>query len=120
MGNLLAVIVHAANVHDTISGMMPFGIARKKYPTIRGVCADAGYRGTFREFVEGSDLKCDISEKIKPKGWQILPKRWRVERTFSWFSHSRRLSKDYEILPDTEESLCMISHLHTLLKRELY
>lgn len=120
MGNLLAVVVHAANIHDTMSGMIPLTVARQKYPTISGVCADAGYRGTFREAVENSGLKCDIAEKIKPKEWDILPKRWRVERTFSWFSHSRRLSKDYDILTDTEETICTISHLHTLLKRTDY
>ena len=117
MGNLLAVVVHAANIHDTVSGMIPLTAARQKYPSINGVCADAGYRGTFKSAVEGLGLTCDISEKIKPKEWAILPKRWRVERTLSWFSHSRRLSKDYEILTDTEESICFISHLHTLLRR---
>jgi transposase len=120
MGNLLAVVVHAANIHDTISGMIPLSRALKKYPGLKGVCADSGYRGTFKNAVTDSNLQCDISEKIKPKEWEILPKRWRVERTFSWFSHSRRLSKDYEILADTEESICMISHLHTLLKRGAY
>ena len=117
MGNLLAVTVHAANIHDTMSGMVPFAVARQKYPTLVGVCADAGYRGTFKSAVEDLGLTCGISKKIKPKEWEILPKQWRVERTLSWFSHSRRLSKDYEILKDTEDSICSISHLHTLLRR---
>lgn len=118
MGNLLTVKVHAANVHDTMSGCHVYQAAKNKYPNIEGACVDEGYKGTFAKFVttKYSD-KVDVSEKIKPKQWEILPKRWRVERTFSWFNNSRRLSKDYEILISSEESICMISHLHTLLKR---
>jgi len=61
------------------------------------VCADEGYRKTFLEFVKSLGKRCDISEKIIPKGWSIIPKRWRVERTFGWLTWLRILSKDYEI-----------------------
>jgi len=73
----------------------------KKYPSLQGVCADAGYRKTFE--AAGADLgrTVDISERIKSAGGQILPKRWRVERTFGWMNGSRRLSKDYEITTNT-------------------
>jgi transposase len=63
------------------------------------------------------DKTIKISEKIKPKGWMVLPQRWVVERTFAWSSNSRRLSKDYEILTSSMENMFMISHLHTILKR---
>ena len=62
-GNLLAVCVHAGNIHDTIYGAIPLGIAITKYPSMRGVCADAGYRGTFKNLVESLDIQVDISEK---------------------------------------------------------
>ena len=71
-GHLLHVKVHAANIHDTVSGCCVFEEALIKYPTHKGVCADAG---------------C----------WAILAKRWIVERTFAWLGHFRRLSKDFEI-----------------------
>ncbi len=48
-----------------------------------------------------------------------MQKRWKVERTFSWLCHSRRLSKDYEIKTVYTETMVIISHLHTLLKRFL-
>ena len=51
MGNLLVVKVHAANIHDTISGCHVYQAAKNKYPSIKGGCADEGYRGTFVEFV---------------------------------------------------------------------
>jgi transposase len=92
MGNLLKIRVHAANIHDTKPGGGVFAAALEKYPSIQGVCADAAYRKTFAE--EGAKLgrPVGISEKTKPE-WEIPPKRWRIERTFSWLNHSRRLSK---------------------------
>jgi transposase len=117
MGNLLAVKVHAANIHDTKAGIEPAKKAVKKYPAIKGFCADAGYRKTFIALVLLIlGLFVDISERIKP-GFEILPKRWVVERTLAWANHSRRLSKDYEIKTSHAENMFMISHLSTLLKR---
>ena len=117
MGNLLAVCVHAANTHDTKSGINPAKKAFAKYPTIKKFCGDEGYRKSFVEAVSLElDLGVDISEKIKPV-FTIIPKRWVVERTFSWLNNSRRLSKDYEITVASEEAFVMISHLHSLLRR---
>jgi putative transposase len=117
MGNLLAIKVHAANIHDTISGCSIYQTAKNKYFSLEGVCGDAGYRGTFVDFVKMKyrDI-VDISKQIKPEQWNILPKRWRVERTFSWANWSRILSKDYEIRTIYQENIFIISHLHTLLK----
>ena len=118
MGNLLSVVVHAANLHDTKTGYYPVLSAITLYPTIKGVCADAGYQGTFvDEIWDAFGINVDISKQIKPKTWQILPKRWRVERSFAWLNSSRRLSKDYEIRTHSEEAMVKISHTHTLLKR---
>ena len=74
MGNLLAVVVHAANIHDTKSGLSVATLACLRYPSFKKFCADAGYRGTFvRELQEKLALEVDISEKIKPHEWEILP-----------------------------------------------
>ena len=92
MGNLLAVAVHAANIHDTKTGILVAKPAYERYPSIQKFCADAGYRGTFVQKVqEILSLNVDISEKIKPHQWQKLPWRWVVERTIGWFNHSCRL-----------------------------
>jgi len=117
MGNLLFVKVHAANIHDTVSGEAVFVGALNKYPSIKGACVDAGYRKTFENAVKVLGKTVDISEKIKPKEWAVLPKRWIVERTLAWINHSRRLSKDYEISVASEESLVCISHSATLFRR---
>ena len=116
-GHLLYVQVHAANTHDTVSGCPVFEAALEKYPSLKGVCADAGYRKTMVDFVEKILRKTiEISERITP-GWAILTKRWVVERTFAWLNHYRRLSKDYEISTKSAENIIMIAHSMLLLKR---
>ena len=114
----MSIKVHAANIHDTISGCHVYQAAKNKHFSIKGVCGDEAYRGTFVDFVKtkyGNTV--DISKQIKPKQWKILPKRWIVERTFAWANWSRILSKNYEIRTVYQENIFMISHLHTLLKR---
>ena len=88
------------------------------YTSIKNLCADAGYKGTFvLEMKNEFMMDIDISEKIKPHKWEKLPWRWIVERTFAWLNHSRRLSKDYEILKGSAAAMVKLSHIHTLLKR---
>ena len=78
------------------------------YPTIQAGCADGGYRGTFKNtFEEFHHIRIDISMQIKErKEFQVIPKRWVVERTFAWLNFSCRLSKDYELSSRSAE--CMI------------
>ena len=103
---MLSVDVHAANIHDTKSGISTAKEAYTNYPSIQKFCADAGYRGTFVSNVnEKLGLDVDISEKIKPHQWEKLPWRWVVERTFSWLNNFRRLSKDYEFSVSSLESM---------------
>lgn len=83
MGNLLGVVVHAANLHDTMTGIFPALMAATKYPSIKGFCADCGYRGTFEnEVSDNLGLHVEIKSRNKGEKWHILPKRWIVERTF--------------------------------------
>ena len=70
-------------------------------------------KNTFEIF---HNIRIDISKQIKPN-FEVLPKRWRIERTFSWFGGYRRLSKDFEYLTLSEENFIYIAHAHLLLKR---
>ena len=82
--NMLEVQVHAANVYDTKRGWQVCDRAVKKYPTIEAFSADGSYRGTTLEFVENIlGLRLDISSKLH-KGFQVILKRWIVERTVAW------------------------------------
>ena len=116
MGNILGVKVHAANIHDTVAGIEPAMQAYEKYPTIEKFCGDEGYRGTFQiDVFWEMALDVDISARIKPV-FEVLPKRWIVERTLAWMNNHRRLSKDYEISIESAEAMIIISNLHTLLR----
>ena len=103
MGNLLAVVVHAANIRDTKAGILAAKKAFEAYPSIHRFCADVGYRKTFVFNVLGFGV--DISVRIKPE-WEVLPKRWIVERSLAWINNSRRLSKDYEISVCSAQAVC--------------
>ena len=52
-----------------------------------------------------------------PAGFQVLPRRWVVERTFGWLGRNRRQSKDYEFLPATEEALIYLGMVRLMLRR---
>ena len=111
-------MVHKANLHDTKTGWWAAGLATFACPTLKKICGDGGYRGSFvYEAHKYFSLEVEISKKLKPHGWQVLPKRWIVERTFAWLNHSRRFSKDYELTAASAETLIKISHIHTLIKR---
>ena len=93
MGNLLAVVVHATNIHNTKSGILAARDAFEKYPPVQRFYADAGYRKTFEHDVSCElGLGVDTSVRIKPE-WEILPKRWIVKRSLSWLNNSHRLPK---------------------------
>jgi transposase len=52
-----------------------------------------------------------------PTGFQVLPRRWVVERTFAWLGRNRRLSKDYEFLPATTEAWIYLAMSHLMVRR---
>jgi len=68
MGNLLSIVVHAANIHDTKSGANPAIQAYLAYPTIKNFCGDEGYRKTFEEAMfKEFGFTVDISARINPQ-----------------------------------------------------
>ena len=117
LGNLVQVIVHAANLHDTKAGCDVLKAAAEKHATIQAFSGDAGYRGSAVNFVETVlQLKLHISEKIKD-AFAVLPVRWIVERTFAWLGNFRRLSKDYEILTASAENMVRIAMIQITLAK---
>ncbi len=72
----------------------------------------SGSRGTW--VPEGVEVD---EEQIRPKGFHVLKWRWIVERTFAWLSTWRRLAKDYELLPSSEEAWIYIAMIRLMLRR---
>jgi putative transposase len=59
----------------------------------------------------------DWQRLLPPRGFKVLPRRWVVERTFSWLSQSRRMSKDYERLPESSEAFVYVAMARLMVKR---
>ena len=51
------------------------------------------------------------------KGFVVLPRRWVVERTFAWLTQSRRLSKDYEFLPESSQAWIYLAMIRLMIRR---
>ena len=59
----------------------------------------------------------DWEHLLPPKGFQVLPRRWVVERTIAWIDHNRRMSKDYERLPESAEAFIYVAMSRLMLRR---
>jgi transposase len=62
-------------------------------------------------------VKVDWERLLPPKGFQVLPRRWVVDRTFSWTDHNRRMSKDYERLLETSEAFIYVAMSRLMARR---
>ncbi len=69
-----------------------------------------------REWAKGG-VKIDWEKLMPPKGFQVLPRRWVVERTFSWINQNRRMSKDYERLTETSEAFIYVAMSRLMVRR---
>lgn len=86
---------------------------------LKRIWADAGYQGeliswTQTEFAWVLEIVKRDKEQI---GFAVLPKRWIVERTFSWFIRNRRLARDFERLPETAEAFIYIAMIRLMTRR---
>ena len=119
LGCLLAVNVHAANVHDTKSAYFVMKKACEKYPSIVAFWGDQGYCKTAEADALRLGRTLHISKKIDDK-FAILPKRWAVKRTFGWFNGYRRMSKDFETNPRNSEAHIKMCCIKITLNRLKY
>jgi transposase len=62
-------------------------------------------------------VKVDWEKLLPPEGFQVLPRRWVVERTLSWIDQNRRMSKDYERLTETSEAFIYVAMSRLMVKR---
>ena len=89
-----------------------------KYPNLH-VFADGNYDGPLVEWAKNC-YGYELGIVVKPegqKGFSVLPRRWVVERTFAWLGQWRRLSKDYEQSPRSEEAFIQIAMIGLMLNR---
>jgi putative transposase len=89
---------------------------------LRLIWADGGYAGQLIAWVRALRKRNPVHVEIVKrsddvKGFKVLPRRWVVERTFGWLGRQRRLSKDYEYLTDTSETMNYVSMIGHMLRR---
>ncbi len=121
MGNLLKVIVTAANMSDgKVAIQLLKSLPKVLFKRLKRIWADGGYRGDFVEWVAKNFKKIIVDITLRSddlKGFEVIPFRWVVERTLAWFGAYRRLSKDYEFFTHHSESMIYLASIHRLLKR---
>lgn len=121
MGLLLVVVVHAASIQDRDGAKLVFAKAKGLGPWLRmeRVWADGGYAGKLIGWVSSLCrwVLVIVKRNDDVKGFKLLPKRWVVERTFSWLSNYRRLSKHYEYWDETGEAMVHLAMIHLMLRR---
>lgn len=119
LGLLVVVLVTAASVQDRDGGRRVLARAKMAMPSIALVWADGGYAGKLIAWVA---RRCRILLEIvrKPVGqrtFEVLPRRWVVERTLSWLVRCRRLDRDYERLPEHSEAMVKWSMIGLMARR---
>ena len=120
LGLVLLVVVHAASVQEQDGAKRVFERAQRRFPRLRLVWADAGYKVQWLLDWVVSHCPWVLTIVERPpgsKGFTLLPRRWVVERTFGWLSHYRVLSKDYEVLPRNSEAVVYVAMIHLMLRR---
>ncbi len=119
MGLLLAVLVHSAALAD--SQQAPHLLRRLvgKVPRLRVILADRGYVGTPAGLVHRCfGWMLELVHRPKgERGFVVVKRRWVVERTFAWFGGFRRLSKDYEYLPQVSEAMVQLCAIRLMIRR---
>ena len=119
LGLPLRVAVHSAGIQDRDGAALVLDGPRSRCPHLELVWADAGYlaRQANDAVTAVPGLRIEIAKRSKPKGRELLPRRWVIERTFSWFGRNRRLAKDYEGIVDAALAFIHPASIQLLLRR---
>jgi putative transposase len=146
-GLVLEVRVHSAKVPDADGIRLLLNPVRDRFPRLSRLWVDAGYQGRGSRWVEEvmgvsvevvrkpkkpipeevaevwarewakEGKEVDWQRLMPPRGFTVLPRRWVVERTFAWLGQNRRMSKDYERLPESSEAFVYVAMARIMVRR---
>lgn len=120
LGLMVGLVVHAANVQDRDGAVLVLKRILKRWPWLRYLFADAGYAGPKLKGALTKIGKFTLEIVKRPegaKGFELLPRRWVVERTFAWLGRCRRLAKDFEKSIASAEAWVLMAHIRLLTRR---
>jgi transposase len=118
IGLLLAVLVTAASVQDSVAGTQLLDQVAAGHPGIRKVWVDGGYRQHLVEHAATLGIDMEIVTRTPgTRGFTPIPKRWTVERTYGWLMLHRRLARDYETLPARSEAMIHLAMTDLMARR---
>ena len=109
-GLLLAVHVTSANVSDNAGRIDVMDVSRDKIGSFKHLWCDAGFKRTFVGHCRDHRIAVTTVARISEPGFHVLPRRWVVERTWSWLMNHRRLRIDYERDPAVTEGFTWAAH----------
>lgn len=120
LGLLIGFIVHSAGIQDRDGAPMVMDDVAQTHPTLRHVFADGGYAGPKLEAAlkpeQGWTIEI-VKRSDTAEGFEIIPRRWVVERTFAWLGRCRRLAKDWEKSIASSEAWLLIASIRQLTRR---
>jgi putative transposase len=113
------VVVHAADIQDRDGAKLVLTKLAGRFARLRLIWADGGYAGKLIEWTSsfGNWVLEIVKRSDDVQGFVVLPRRWVVERTLGWLGRYRRLSKDYEELTDTSESMIYLAMINLMTRR---
>jgi transposase len=117
LGLLVAVVVVAASVSDNVGGTATVEKARTKSGRLTKIFCDGGFKRSFIAYCGGAHISAEVVSKIYKGRFEVLPRRWVIERTWSWLMNNRRLQIDYERDPAVTEGFIWAAHSRLLLRR---
>lgn len=119
LGLLLLVMVTAGSVQDRAQAPILLALLAQRFPRLRHIWADGGYTGHPVSWAkEVLNWTVEVVKKLAgQQGFVVLHRRWVVERTFAWMTRCRRLSRDYEGLPQTTEAWFYLANIRLMLRR---
>ena len=116
---MLNVVVHPADVQDRDGAFQLLRQARRFFPFIERIFADGGYTGEKMAAIvrRTGAWQLQIVKRSGAIGFEVLPKRWIVERTFAWVSRNRRLARDFERYATTVAAFVRLAIIRIMLRR---
>ena len=114
LGLILKCEVHSAGIQDRDGAALVFDRLTARFPFIEKICGDGGYQGP--RVRKSSPRPVEIIKRNQA-GFEVLPKRWIVERTFAWLGINRRLAKDVERYGSTTKAFIQTAMIKLMVRR---